>query len=188
MATRLLRRCARVLCKASSQAPAPGAARLLPSVSGPAEMQRAWGWPWATDRLLCEGRAVTKEDTYPVIPTLTQLDELVEKATTPEDVLMAWVEHGRSGNQAANALMKWTLLVLKTKGRFKEQPPELMMDSRLQDMMDAIARQVRKPNTVTDWHYNHVRWLTSTHFCLLVKINHSFLCFSSRCLQCGMAI
>lgn len=159
MTSRLLRRYARLLCRASSHAPA--AAHLPLSATGPAEGQRAQGWPWATDRLLCERRAATKADTYLAIPTLTQLDELLEKAKAPEDILMAWAAHGGNGNQAANALMKWTLLVLKSKGRFREQPRELMKDSRLQDMMDTVAHQVRKPDTVTDRCYNHDRCMTS---------------------------
>lgn len=98
------------------------------------------------------------EDTHLTIPTPTQLDELLEKAKVPDDILMAWAAQGHNGNQAANVLMKWTLLVLKTKGRFKKQPRELMMDPRLQDVMDTVARQVRKPDTMTEWCYDHKRY------------------------------
>ncbi|KAK2844519.1 hypothetical protein Q5P01_011178 [Channa striata] len=142
MASRFLRRYAHLLCRASSQAPIAAAARLSPAVAVHAEVQRAQGWPRVTDRLMCEGSTISKEDNCTFLPTFTQLDELVEKAAVPEDILLAWVEHQGNANQAANALMKWTLLVLKTKGRFKEQPSELIMDSRLQDMMDTVSQQV----------------------------------------------
>ncbi|XP_040900933.1 FAST kinase domain-containing protein 4 [Toxotes jaculatrix] len=148
MASRLLGRYARLLCRASSQAQAAAtAARLPPPVALTGEVLRAQGWPRVTERLMCEGRTVTKEDTFPTMPTLTQLDELVEKASVPEDILQAWVEHGGNGNQAANALMKWTLLVLKTKGKFKE----LMVDSRLLDIMTTASQQVS-----TVWNGNLV--------------------------------
>lgn len=90
---------------------------------------------------MCE-RTVTKEDPYPTIPARTQLDELVDKAAEPDDVLLAWAGHGGNGNQAATALIKWALLVLKTKGKFREQKPELLTDPRLLDMMNTVSDQV----------------------------------------------
>lgn len=91
---------------------------------------------------MCVSRTVYTEDGALLMPTRTKLDELVDKAAQPEDVLQAWAEHSGSGNQAATALKKWTHLVIKTKGKFKMQPPELLEDSRLQDMMTTLSQQV----------------------------------------------
>lgn len=91
---------------------------------------------------MCEGRTVAQEDAYIPMPKRTQLEELVDKATVPADILQAWAEHGGNGNQAANAIVKWTQLALKTKSKFKEQQSELMTDSRLLNMMDTMSQEV----------------------------------------------
>uniref|UniRef100_UPI0037E7D2DB FAST kinase domain-containing protein 4 n=1 Tax=Semicossyphus pulcher TaxID=241346 RepID=UPI0037E7D2DB len=142
MASRVLGRYARLLCRASSQAPAATAARLPLPVTGPATVQRAQGWQQVTERLMSEGRTIKKEETFLDMPVRSKLDELVEKAEEPEQILLAWEEHGGNAHQAANALINWTQLVVKTKGKFNKQPPELMTDPRLLHMMNILSREV----------------------------------------------
>ncbi|XP_033983873.1 FAST kinase domain-containing protein 4 [Trematomus bernacchii] len=138
MASRILGRYARVLCRASSQTTA-AAACPPPPVAGPAGVQRSQDWSRFTERLMSE-RRVIKEDYYPFVHS--QLDRLVENATVPEDVLLAWEQHGKNGNQAACALVRWSRLALRTGVNLKEPNPELLTDSRLLDMMDTASRQV----------------------------------------------
>ncbi|XP_034553883.1 FAST kinase domain-containing protein 4 [Notolabrus celidotus] len=141
MASRLLGRYARLLCRASSKASAT-AARLPPPVAGAAVVQKAHGWQWVTERSMCEGRTIEKEDTIADMPARTQLDELVDKAVEPESILEAWEQNGGNGHQAANALIKWTQLMLRMKSKFKEQPLELRTDPRLLDIMDTVSKEV----------------------------------------------
>ncbi|XP_058504807.1 FAST kinase domain-containing protein 4 [Solea solea] len=140
MASRLLSRYARLVCRASSHAPATAAvaAHLPLAVAPPSKVQRAQGWPRIPVRLMCEGKTFTKDDVFTNIPTFTKLEELVEKAAVPEDILLAWVEHRGNSNQAAYVLMKWTLLVLKTKGKLKD----LRVDPRIHDLLDTVSQQV----------------------------------------------
>ncbi|KAM7420708.1 hypothetical protein PAMA_015098 [Pampus argenteus] len=137
MASRFLGRYARLLYRASSQAAAATAVRLHPSVTGVLEVQRGQDWPCITERLMC----TRTEEAVASIPRRTRLDELVEKAAVPEDVLVVWAEQGRTGNQAATALVKWIRLVWETKGTFKEGT-DLMKDSRLLNMLDILTQQI----------------------------------------------
>ncbi|KAM4736611.1 FAST kinase domain-containing protein 4 [Anableps anableps] len=142
MANRLLGRCARLICKSSSHsAAAATAVRFHPPLGGPVEVPRIRSCLWVTERLLCE-RTVTKDEPYASTPARTQLDDMMEKASAPEDILSAWEKYGGSGNQAAASVMKWTQLMLKTKGKFKGNQTEVLTDSRLVDMMNTLSKQV----------------------------------------------
>ncbi|XP_030014407.1 FAST kinase domain-containing protein 4 [Sphaeramia orbicularis] len=140
MASRLLVRYARLLCRASSQAPVVAAA-YMPSPMA-TEVQRAQGWPGVVERLMCEERRFVKDDVSQTMPTRTELDDQLDKAVEPEDILVAWAEHGGNGNQAASALKQWTFLMLKTNPTFRNELPTLMMDSRLLDMMNTVSQNV----------------------------------------------
>ncbi|XP_035474212.1 FAST kinase domain-containing protein 4 [Scophthalmus maximus] len=138
MAGRLLGRYAPLLCRTSSQAPAATAAiavRLCPAAT---EMRRARGWPRVTERLMCQGKTVPNNVTITNFLKISQLDNILEKAAVPEDILLAWAEHGRNANQAARTLFTLAVMVVKTKGDFNV----LMLDPRLLDMLNTLYRQV----------------------------------------------
>lgn len=156
MASRLLARYACLLGRASSlkasAAATVAAARLPPPLLGPADGHRGQAWPWSAERSLCEGSVAEKEDAFRIRPVRTQLDDVVDKAAVPEDVLLAWAEHGGNGNQAAHTLVKWTQLMLKTNGPFKGQQTKLATDSRLLDIMDTVSREVRPTDLTSERH------------------------------------
>ncbi|XP_077433132.1 FAST kinase domain-containing protein 4 [Vanacampus margaritifer] len=135
MATRFLGRYVRLLCRASSQTPT---ACLPPSAAGLAHLRRTQCWPWTSERSISDGRVLAKNMFFKM-PKRTQLDEMVEKAAVPEDILQAWEQHGGNGNQAACTLLAWTRKMRQTQGEFYQQ---CVKDSRLQDMMDTITQQI----------------------------------------------
>lgn len=148
MAGRVLVRFAPVLFRVSSQASAV-TARLLPVVA--AEVHKSPLWATVGERLMCEERTGKREDGFQTIPTRTQLDELIEKATEPEAILEAWADHPGTANQAGSTLEKLTNLVLKTKGRLTKQDLELLEDPRLQDILTTLSQQLS-----TVWNKNVV--------------------------------
>lgn len=138
MASRLLSRYAHLLCRASSQAPGSAVAsvsRLPMTVTPPVEVQRTEGWPQISKRFMHEKSSLATDDAVWDQTSFSKVNDLMKKATVPEDVLQAWVEHGGDANMAAISLVKWTQLVRKTKGDFK-------MDSRINEMLDTISAQV----------------------------------------------
>lgn len=93
---------------------------------------------------MCEGRLITKEDRIWNTPTRTQLNDLIDKATVPDDILLAWAEHRGNADQAANALIKWTSLMFRINGKFEDQQEKVSKDLRVQDMMNTVSQEVRK--------------------------------------------
>ncbi|XP_041737477.1 FAST kinase domain-containing protein 4 [Coregonus clupeaformis] len=140
MTSRLLGRCARLLPRASPQASAT-AARLPTPAAGPAEPLWAQAWRQPVGRGLCDGRSFVKDE-YPIEPKRTQLDELLERAQSPQDVLQAWVAQGGKANQAAKTLVQLVRLAGREKGGAKIDQFELLTDPRLLDIMDTVTAQV----------------------------------------------
>lgn len=76
------------------------------------------------------------------MPKHTELNKLVDKAATPEDILRAWKEHRGNGNQAAIAMVKLSRIIHGTHGWIATKDADIMMDPRLQDIMNTINGQV----------------------------------------------
>ncbi|XP_054636860.1 FAST kinase domain-containing protein 4 isoform X2 [Dunckerocampus dactyliophorus] len=110
------------------------------------ELQRTQYCALVSTRSFCEGRLMAKDDAFPSVPTRTQLDEMVEKATAPEEILRAWEQHGGNANQAASTLLAWTKLMQRTQSKF-HQNTSSGMDPRLRDIMDTIT-----DHTPTVWN------------------------------------
>ncbi|KAL0984899.1 hypothetical protein UPYG_G00150150 [Umbra pygmaea] len=140
MTSRLLGRWARLIPRATPQASAT-AARLPTTAAGPAEPLWAQAWRQPMGRWLCEGRMSVKEE-FPVEPKRTQLDELLEKAQSPQDVLQAWEAQGGQANDAAKTLVLLVRLAGGDKGGAKLEHFELQNDHRLLGLMDTVTAQV----------------------------------------------
>jgi hypothetical protein len=84
---------------------------------------------------------LVKEE-YPIEPKRTQLDELLERAQSPQDVLKAWAAQGGKANQAAKTLVQLVRLAGREKGGAKVDQFELLNDPRLLDIMDTVTAQV----------------------------------------------
>ncbi|CAL8247161.1 unnamed protein product [Lota lota] len=143
MASRLLVRCTRFLSRASPLATVAASNRTNPiAATTLSELQWAPTWVWVPERPLCDARNVARDENVPAMPRRTQLDKLVEKADTPEDILWAWKEHRGNGNQAAIAMVKLSRMVQGTQGWITTKDADILMDPRLQDIMDTINGQV----------------------------------------------
>ncbi|KAM6968244.1 FAST kinase domain-containing protein 4 [Aplochiton taeniatus] len=141
MTSRLLGRCARLLPRASQQS-AASVARFPAPPTGSAEPLWSQAWLRPLARQLCDGKSVAREDDFHTEPKRTELDDLVDKAVSPEDVLQAWAKKGGNANQAAICIIKLTRLAHGDWGQSNSHPAEVLDDPRLQDMIEAIHGQV----------------------------------------------
>ncbi|XP_061918914.1 FAST kinase domain-containing protein 4 isoform X2 [Entelurus aequoreus] len=137
MATRFLGRYARLLYRVTTQAPA---ARQPPSANRMIGLYGTQCCALVSKRSFCKG-VMAKDEVFTSAPFRTELDEVLEKATVPEEVLKAWEQLGGDSNQAARTLLVWTKLMRKTKGKFQPTNSSAM-DSRLRDMMETITKHI----------------------------------------------
>ncbi|KAG7469996.1 hypothetical protein MATL_G00134980 [Megalops atlanticus] len=138
MTTRLLGRCARLLGARCPRASSAGT-RLPPALAPaePAWVQCVRLRPQV--RALCERRSLFKEEEIAQPPKRTELDELVEKASSPQEILQLWDDHSGSANQAAITLIQLVKLAVE-KG--ESDRANLLEDHRFQDMVELVSSQV----------------------------------------------
>ncbi|XP_023681479.1 FAST kinase domain-containing protein 4 [Paramormyrops kingsleyae] len=148
MATRLMSRWARLLGSRGPQLIASCQARLaghpIPFLAV-AHAEPLWAralnlHPQA--RTLCGRHSLsTWEEENLTVPRRTELDELVEKASSPREVLQLWAERDANANETALCVIQLARMVLE-KGDSKHS--DLLQDPRLQTMLDQVSSEVRK--------------------------------------------
>lgn len=137
MTSRLLGQCARVLSRATPNAQA-AAARLPASPAGATEPLWALAWSRSFGRPFCEARNVAKKEDFATVPKRTKLDELLEKAVSQQDILLAWAERGGNGNQAAKTMVR---LSQGERGASGDKS-DLLNDPRVKAMMDTVTGEI----------------------------------------------
>lgn len=136
MTTRLLCRWARWFPRSPRTATA--SARLQTSTVHHTEplclMTLSWIRP--SVRHLCQGNELAKIDEGTVPYERTKLIKLVEKASTPDEVLQLWDQHGGTGSEAARCLIQLNLRVVEkgSKG--------VLLDPRCKSMQDTLNTQL----------------------------------------------
>ncbi|MBN3300833.1 FAKD4 protein, partial [Amia calva] len=141
MTSRLLGRCARLLGQCSQVPVAwvrplapPALAEPLPALA----LRLPTPCPWRT---LC----VAVDEGYQPAPDRTELDQLLEGAGTPGELLQVWEEHRGTANQAASALTQLARLTISKGVRDKREitdNTELFLDPRFQHLLQTVNSQV----------------------------------------------
>ncbi|XP_017551272.2 FAST kinase domain-containing protein 4 [Pygocentrus nattereri] len=137
MTTRLLGRWARLLSRCP-QASA-SAAHLQGPTAQPAQPLRSQVQIRSAVRPLCLGHGRAQEEEPNVTFKRTKLDVLVEKATSPQEVLQAWEDLGGSPNQAASCLSQLSRLVV---GKGGADSADVLQDPRCVDLLETVNSQV----------------------------------------------
>ncbi|XP_015212779.2 FAST kinase domain-containing protein 4 [Lepisosteus oculatus] len=149
MTTRFLARCTRLLGAQCTRVPAiQGRPLALPPPSEPLWIV-AWRLPSLGPlRALCDGHGVAAaEESYPKAPERTELDQLLEQARSPQELLQLWAERGGKANQAAIAVVHLARLAgdrQAAQGGEKggSDTDDLLYDSRFQDLLHTVNSQV----------------------------------------------
>ncbi len=138
MTTRLLCRWVRLFPRCPQATTA--SARLQTSTVHQTEpvclMSLSWTQPSA--RHLCQGNELARVEETAFTYDQTQLVRLVEKASTPEEVLQLWAEQGGSASDAARCLVQLNLRVMEKGGE------GILQDPRCKSMLETVQSQVTK--------------------------------------------
>ncbi|XP_052474358.1 FAST kinase domain-containing protein 4 isoform X4 [Carassius gibelio] len=137
MTTRLLCRWARLFPRCPQAATA--SARLQTSTVHQTEAmcQMSLSWIRPSARHLCQSSELARMEETTTLPyEQTQLVRLVEKASTPEEVLQLWAEHGGSAGDAARCLVQLNLRVMEKGGK------GILKDPRCESMLETVHSQV----------------------------------------------
>lgn len=143
MTTRLLCRWARWFPRCSQAAVA--SARLQTSTVRHTEplclMSVSWIRPSA--RHLCQGNELARMEETPFPYECTELVKLVEKASTPQEVLQLWAEQGGSASDAARCLVQLNLRIIEKGGE------GILQDPRFENMLETVNSQVTMTNCMS---------------------------------------
>lgn len=87
-------------------------------------------------RHFCQGNELARMEETPFPYECTELVKLVEKASTPQEVLQLWAEQGRSASDAARCLVQLNLRIMEKGGK------EILQDPRFEHMLETVNAQV----------------------------------------------
>nr|XP_025043794.1 FAST kinase domain-containing protein 4 isoform X2 [Pelodiscus sinensis] len=141
MAARLVQRCCRPLFGASTSLPLASPASLLAPAS---RTVQARALPQAalaslhtsnlsrqTDKLLFKEKVYSKHTEH------SEIDELIESASSPEELLHVGEQHSLSGHQAATLIIQLSRLVMEK----KLETESIVQDSRFQQVLNVLNSQ-----------------------------------------------
>ncbi|XDV40354.1 hypothetical protein PO909_009447 [Leuciscus waleckii] len=93
-------------------------------------------WIRPSARHFCQGNELARMEETPFPYECTELVKLVEKASTPQEVLQLWAEQGRSASDAARCLVQLNLRIMEKGGK------EILQDPRFEHMLETVNAQV----------------------------------------------
>lgn len=143
MAARLVQRCCRRLFGGSIFAPLVTPTSLLAPASktvvARALPQAALASLHTSSLSKQTDKLSVKEQVYSRHPEHREIDELIESASSPEDLLNVGEHHSLNGNQASAVVIQLSRLVVDK----KLETESILQDSRFQQVLNILNSQVR---------------------------------------------
>ncbi|XP_029767489.1 FAST kinase domain-containing protein 4 isoform X2 [Terrapene carolina triunguis] len=144
MAARLVQRCCRRLFGGSTFASLATPASLLAPASKTVIARALPQAPLASLHASSLSRQIDKlsvqEQGYSRLPENTEIDELIESASSPEDLLHVGEHHSLNGNQASALVIHLSQLVAEK----KLETESILQDSRFQQVLNVLNSQISR--------------------------------------------